>query len=178
MQPIETTAEISTKKKDLGHQERALAPASEPRTIQVARINADWALSSDGLQWILQRRSGVDKRTGQEVWAHLSFVSSTKDILARCMREKGVPAEDAQRVLDSLPDAFPDGQAGTVHALHAAPGPRVRRSATKALPPGIVPDATYPGMYRLVLADGSLSDMVNLTRAKDALRYLTQPSRN
>jgi len=44
-----------------------------------------------------------------------------------------------------------------------------RRSTTRALPSGIVPDAKWPGMYRLVLPDGSLSDMVNLTRAKDAV---------
>jgi hypothetical protein len=37
------------------------------------------------------------------------------------------------------------------------------------LQPGIVPDERYPGMYRLRLPDGSLSDVVNLTRAKDAL---------
>jgi hypothetical protein len=36
------------------------------------------------------------------------------------------------------------------------------------LPSGIVPDPQWPGMYRVVLADGSLSDMVNLARAKDA----------
>jgi hypothetical protein len=39
----------------------------------------------------------------------------------------------------------------------------------RSLPPGIVPDEHYRGMYRLRLPDGSLSDMVNLTRAKDAL---------
>jgi hypothetical protein len=39
------------------------------------------------------------------------------------------------------------------------------------LPEGIVPDAKWPGMYRLRLPDGSLSVMVNLTRAKDALRW-------
>src|SRR5262249_16792800 len=33
----------------------------------------------------------------------------------------------------------------------------------------IVPDARFPGMYRLKRTDGTLSDMVNLTRAKDAL---------
>jgi len=38
------------------------------------------------------------------------------------------------------------------------------------LPPGIVSDAKWPGMYRLVLGDGSLSDMINLTRARDALQ--------
>jgi hypothetical protein len=39
----------------------------------------------------------------------------------------------------------------------------------KNLPREIVPDAKWPGMYRLRLPDGSLSDIVNLTRAKDAL---------
>jgi|SRR5215831_17710685 len=33
----------------------------------------------------------------------------------------------------------------------------------------VVPDERFPGMYRLKRTDGSLSDMVNLTRAKDAL---------
>jgi hypothetical protein len=33
----------------------------------------------------------------------------------------------------------------------------------------IVPDTRWPDMYRLRFPDGSLSDMVNLTRAKDAL---------
>ena len=39
----------------------------------------------------------------------------------------------------------------------------------KSLPREIVPDAKWPSMYRLRLPDGSLSDIVNLTRAKDAL---------
>jgi hypothetical protein len=54
-------------------------------------------------------------------------------------------------------------------------GPKTAPRNTGKIPPGIVPDAVWPGMYRLVLADGSLSDKVNLTRAKDALnstRYL------
>jgi hypothetical protein len=93
-----------------------------------------------------------------------------KTILGHQEREF-LPAPEP-RVLDGLPDAFPNGQGGTVHALHAAPGPMVRRSMAQALPPGFVPDAKWPGMYRLVLADGSLSDMVNLTRAKDALLHM------
>jgi hypothetical protein len=42
----------------------------------------------------------------------------------------------------------------------------------KAVPPAyiaIVADNRFPGMYRLKRSDGSLSDMVNLTRAQDAL---------
>jgi hypothetical protein len=33
----------------------------------------------------------------------------------------------------------------------------------------IVPDKRFPGLYRLKRTDGSFSDMVNLTRARDAL---------
>jgi hypothetical protein len=36
----------------------------------------------------------------------------------------------------------------------------------------IVPDERFPGMFRLKRADGTLSDRVNLTRAKDALAAL------
>jgi len=32
----------------------------------------------------------------------------------------------------------------------------------------VVPDAVYAGMWRVVFPDGSLSDMANLSRAKDA----------
>jgi hypothetical protein len=33
----------------------------------------------------------------------------------------------------------------------------------------VVPDAKYPGMYRSVMPDGRLSDMANLTWAKNAV---------
>jgi hypothetical protein len=33
----------------------------------------------------------------------------------------------------------------------------------------VVPDGRFPGMFRLKRADGRFSDMVNLTRARDAL---------
>jgi hypothetical protein len=44
---------------------------------------------------------------------------------------------------------------------------------TKALA-RIVPDKTYPGMWRVVRPDGLLSDMVNKTRAKDVARGLAE----
>jgi hypothetical protein len=37
------------------------------------------------------------------------------------------------------------------------------------LDPRIVPDPVWPGMYRTRQGNGRLSDIVNLTRAKDAL---------
>jgi hypothetical protein len=35
-----------------------------------------------------------------------------------------------------------------------------------------VPDDTYPGMWRVRLPDGKLSDMLNPTRARDAARTI------
>jgi hypothetical protein len=40
-------------------------------------------------------------------------------------------------------------------------------TSTKALA-RLVPDKVYAGMWRVVRPDGRLSDMVNVTRAKDA----------
>jgi len=37
------------------------------------------------------------------------------------------------------------------------------------LDPRIVADPKWPGMYRIKRRDGSLTDMMSLTRAKDAL---------
>ena len=45
----------------------------------------------------------------------------------------------------------------------------LRRKPAK-LDPRIVPDPKWPGMYRIRRPDGSLSEMANLTRCRDALR--------
>lgn len=62
-------------------------------------IYNNWALASDGLQWILQRRYG-------KTWKALSFVRSTKDILERCMREKGMEVSSRDYFLARLPSTF------------------------------------------------------------------------
>jgi hypothetical protein len=45
----------------------------------------------------------------------------------------------------------------------------VARTRDKSAAGAYLPDERLPGMYRLKRTDGSLSDMVNLTRAKNAL---------
>ena len=62
---------------------------------KIFRVSGGWSLASDPLQWILMRKTHP-----------VSFVRSTKEILARCMRDKGTPPEDAQRLLDGLPATF------------------------------------------------------------------------
>ena len=69
-------------------------------------ISGDWSVTTDGIQWILRRRVGTDRRTGKPVWESVSFVRSTNDILARCMREKGTPSEDARKLLAGLGERF------------------------------------------------------------------------
>jgi hypothetical protein len=59
----------------------------------------DWAVATDGVQWILQRRIKAG-------WRPVSFVRSIKVILARCMREKDVEPGVARKLLASLPDYF------------------------------------------------------------------------
>ena len=77
-------------------------------------VSGKWALAADRLQWMVQRRH---MNKGQVKWESLSFVSSTKDILARCLREKGCPPEDAERLLAGLPATFDEwAKARTVTA--------------------------------------------------------------
>jgi len=47
--------------------------------------------------------------------------------------------------------------------------PRASEALSRPLDPRIVPDSKWPGMYRIRLPGGGLSDMLNLTRARDAL---------
>jgi hypothetical protein len=69
-------------------------------TDRVFTTVGDWAVASDGIQWILLHR-WKDGR-----WRGLSFVRSTRDILARCMREKGVDNGTAAELLSRLPETF------------------------------------------------------------------------
>ena len=66
-------------------------------------ISGKWALAADRLQWMVQRRY---MSKGQPGWQSVSFVASTRNVLARCMREKGCPPADAERLLTGLPSTF------------------------------------------------------------------------
>jgi len=66
-------------------------------------VSGRWALAADSLQWMLQRQY---MNKGQPAWHSVSFVASTRDVLARCMRERGCPPADAERLLAALPSTF------------------------------------------------------------------------
>jgi hypothetical protein len=65
--------------------------------------SGSWAVATDGVQWILCKA-----QKGKTPWHGVSFVRSSKDVLARCMREKGCPPADAAVLLAALPDRFPE----------------------------------------------------------------------
>jgi hypothetical protein len=67
------------------------------------RISNEWALDSNGSQWILQHRR---RHTSGGCWRPVCFVRSTRKVLERCMRDKGVPDEDARCLLEGLPASF------------------------------------------------------------------------
>jgi hypothetical protein len=128
--------------------------------------DARFAVADDGMQWVLQRREG-------ERWRDISFVRTTRDVLARCLadliRGKGEHPSDAKgralALLADLPEFHPSWVARNTPSV----APTISR-VSRRLPAHVVPDGAYPGMYRVRRPDGSLSDMVNLTRAADYAR--------
>jgi hypothetical protein len=85
----------------------------KPRTDRIFATAGDWAVGADGLQWILFRR-----RSGG--WRPVSFVRSTRDVLARCMREKGVEPGTAAQLLSGLPETFDQWKANQSTARSGA----------------------------------------------------------
>src|SRR5262249_57703043 len=66
-------------------------------------VCGEWALASDGLQWIVQRRYHL---RGKPRWRSISFVHSTRAVLARCLREAGASGADVHLLLFGLPATF------------------------------------------------------------------------
>jgi len=58
-----------------------------------------WRITADPRQWILQRQSAG-------LWRNVAFVSSTSDILARCLKEEGCPPWVARRLLRAVSMRF------------------------------------------------------------------------
>lgn len=63
------------------------------------RVSGDWALASDGIQWIVQKWAG-------NRWRGLKYIRSDKAWLAYRLTTLGVPAADAANLLADLPDTF------------------------------------------------------------------------
>jgi hypothetical protein len=105
------------------------------------------------------------------------FCSSRCRKATQRARDRGAPirvamtrpgvAVDAVLTVTTLPGPSND---------HKPKSVTLRRKSLK-LDPRIAPDAKWPAMFRLHLPDGSLSDMVNLPRAKDAVAVVCDESK-
>jgi hypothetical protein len=65
--------------------------------------------------------------------------------------------------MQRYPDEPHESNGGSVSSASTRPQPRLPNYLSR-----VRPDSRHPGMYRVVESDGSLSDMANLTRARDA----------
>ena len=64
------------------------------------RVVENFALATDGIQWIVQRSKG------DNLWRSVSFVRTYKAILARCLREAGASERITEQLLAGLPEDF------------------------------------------------------------------------
>jgi hypothetical protein len=114
------------------------------------------ACSTCGLQFRSQRSTA-------------RFCGTRCRVAAKRTRDRGIPLARAARRPSVAPDAVLS--VTTPVGMFDRQKPQIvtlRRKPPK-LDPRIVPDAKWPAMFRLRLPDGSLSDILNLTRARDAL---------
>jgi hypothetical protein len=85
---------------------RKPTPVSDDALLFIGTLR-DFALGADSLQWVLYRRHAAVPEGSPLLlrdWRPISFVPSTKEILLRCMREKGCkPSHEAQLALDGTP---------------------------------------------------------------------------
>jgi hypothetical protein len=76
------------------------------------------------------------------------------------------------------PTRGPSGSGVGVSTLHPPQQPEpVSDSVARSSAPRIVADQHWPNMWRIVFPDGRLSDMLNITRAKEALKHAQRSSR-
>ena len=102
------------------------------------------------------------------------FCSSRCRVAAQRARGRGTPI----RVAATRPSVATDAVLSVTAPLGMSGGKNpqsvtLRRKPPK-LDPRIIPDEHWPGMYRIRRPDGSLSEMVNVTRARDALRSMLE----
>jgi hypothetical protein len=98
-------------------------------------------------------------------------------VAAKRTRDRGTPLTSAGTRPSAAPDAVLSVTAPAGKSEGQKPQSVTLRRKPLNLDLRIVPDGRWPGMFRLRLPDGSLGDMVNLTRAKDALAVVCEESK-
>ena len=74
---------------------------------------------------------------------------------------------------DNAPESELQGQSPAVQVAMAEPAAAYIKASRSAVT--VKPDAKWPNMFRLHLPNGQVSDMANLTRARDAARSISRP---
>ncbi len=82
------------------------------------RVSGKWALASDGVQWVIQYQKNENR------WEAVKFIHSTKEWLAYRLGFLKVPPEDAEQLLEGLPDTFEEWRRQSTGAGHDALGPQ------------------------------------------------------
>ena len=100
------------------------------KTTDRIATQGDWALASDGLQWMLMRRQQVLPGPGP-IGSPSRSSARQGDILARCMREKGVGAATARFLLAGLPSSFDEWKALQHRRLNADDAARPPRQTVE-----------------------------------------------
>lgn len=152
-------------------------------------VSGNWALATDNVQWVLQRRKG-------DGWEALKFVRSNRDRLAYWLGKFKAPADDTARLLDGLPDSFDGWLQANRKGCHGdlagsrpsriGPLPknvmkRLRRASEPlqmAFGGYVVEPAEVDGLklYRVRKPDGSVTGPLNLSRAREVARSLENQS--
>ena len=94
------------------------------------------------------------------------FCSSRCRVAAQRARGRGTPI----RVAATRPSVATDAVLSVTATVEMSEGQKPQSVTLRRLDPRIIPDEHWPGMYRIKWRGGGLSDMVNYTRAADALR--------
>jgi hypothetical protein len=90
-------------------------------------------------------------------------------VAAKRSRDRGTPLTGAATRFSVAPDAVLSVTVPIGVSDRQKPQNVTLRRKPPKLDPRIVPDEHWPGMYRLRRPDGALTDMMNLTRAKDMI---------
>jgi hypothetical protein len=92
------------------------------------RLNDRLALGADDLQWILYRsRAAAAPDMCVRNWLPIAYVSSSREVLARCVRETGFGDDTAMSAVLRLEAAF-DAWKAAVAPARAAPEPELEPS--------------------------------------------------
>ena len=79
------------------------------------RLGKGWAIGYDPLQWIVYSRR---KRREEWYWNPVGYVSTSRDLLVRVLRENHAQLDDsAWRAVEELPQSFRDWY--TAHAIES-----------------------------------------------------------